>query len=141
MSVMDFCGRPRLLSIMRDVSQRIRTEKILSQQIQDQMREQVTLLAISHALASTLEIQPGMILDQLREIIEYTHCALFALEDSALVTMATRGTPQLEGSEPFRIHLQGEKTLAEQKLVMVEDISGEIVHLLDKVKLDRGVTA
>ena len=79
MSVMVFRGRPCLLSIMRDVSQRIETEKILGQKIEDQMREQATLLAISHTLASTLEFQPGMILDQLREIIEYTHCALFAL--------------------------------------------------------------
>ena len=111
MSVIVFRGRPCLLSIVRDVSQRIQTEKILGQQIEDQMREQATLLAISHTMASTLEFQPGMILDQLREIIEYTHCALFALVDSALVTMATRGTPQLEGSAPFRIHLQGPETL------------------------------
>jgi PAS domain S-box-containing protein len=136
MSVIVFCGRLCLLSVMRDVSQRIQTEKILGQQIEDQMREQATLLAISHTLASTLEIQPGMILHQLREIIEYTHCALFALEDSALVTMATRGTPQLEESEPFRIHLQGEETLAAlfngHKPIRIADIwsdEGDARHL------------
>ena len=102
-------GRPCLLSILRDVSQRIQTEKILGGQIETQMREQATLLAISHTLASTLEFQPGLILDQLREIIEYTHCGLFALEDSTLVTLAMRGTPQLERSSPFRIHVQGRK--------------------------------
>ncbi len=112
MSLIFFRNRPCLLSVTRDVSRRIQTEKILGRQIENQMREQATLLAISHTLASTLEFQPGMILDQLREIIEYTHCALFALEDSALVTMATRGTPQLEGSAPFRIHLHGPETLA-----------------------------
>jgi signal transduction histidine kinase len=52
-----------------------------------------------------------LILDQLREIIEYTHCGLFALEDSTLVTLAMRGTPQLEQSAPFRIHLQSSQTL------------------------------
>jgi PAS domain S-box-containing protein len=111
-SAIVFRGRPCLLSVLRDVSQRIQKEKILDRQIENQMREQATLLAISHTLASTLEFQPAMIIDQLREIIEYTHCALFALEDSALVTMATRGTPELEGSEPFRIHLHGPETLA-----------------------------
>jgi two-component system nitrate/nitrite sensor histidine kinase NarX len=75
------------------------------------MREQATLLAISHTLASTLEFQPGLILDQLREIIEYTHCGLFALEDSKLVTLEMRGRPQLEGSSPFRIQLHGPETL------------------------------
>ena len=45
------------------------------------MREQVILLAISHTLASTLELQPGLILDQLHEIIEYSHAGLFSFED------------------------------------------------------------
>jgi two-component system nitrate/nitrite sensor histidine kinase NarX len=130
-SVIVFRGRPCLLSIMRDVSQRIRTEKILGRQIEDQLREQATLLAISHTLASTLEFEPDMILDQLREIIEYTHCALFALEDSALVTMATRGTPQLVESSPVRIHLHGPETLAAlfngHKPIRIADIWSEDV--------------
>jgi two-component system nitrate/nitrite sensor histidine kinase NarX len=111
-SLIDYRGRPCVLSVIRDVSQRIQTEKILSGQIEARMREQATLLAISHTLASTLEFQPGLILDQLREIIEYTHGGLFVLQDSALVTVATRGTPQLEGSSPFHIHLQAPETLA-----------------------------
>ena len=111
-SAINYRGRPCLLSVIRDVSQRIQTEKILGRQIEVQMREQATLLAISHTLASTLEFQPGLILDQLREIIEYTHGGLFVLEDSTLVTLAMRGTPQLEGSSPFRIQLQGPETPA-----------------------------
>ncbi len=110
-SKISYRGRPCLLSVIRDVSQRIQTEKVLSEKIEAQMREQATLLAISHTLASTLEFQPGLILDQLREIIEYTRCGLFALEDSTLATLAMRGTPQLEGSSPFRIHLQGPETV------------------------------
>src|SRR5688572_21145342 len=111
-SRIDYQGRPCLLSVIRDVSQRIQREKFLAGQVEARMREQATLLAISHTLASTLEFQPGLILDQLREIIEYTHCALFALEDAVLVTLAMRGTPQLEESAPFRIHLPGPETLA-----------------------------
>lgn len=111
-SAIDYRGRPCLLSVIRDVSQRIQTEKTLGEQIEARLREQATLLAISHTLASTLEFQPGLILDQLREIIEYTHCGLFALEDSVLVTLAMRGTQQLEQFSPFRIHLKGSETLA-----------------------------
>ena len=73
--------------------------------------EQATLLEISHTLASTLELQPGLILDQLRKIIEYTHGGLFALEGSSLVTLAMRGTSQLEQSAPIRIHLNAPETL------------------------------
>jgi two-component system nitrate/nitrite sensor histidine kinase NarX len=111
-SAINYRGRPCLLSAIRDISQRIETEKNLGERIEVQMREQATLLAISHTLASTLEFQPGLILDQLREIIEYTHCGLFALEDSNLVTRAMRGTPQLVGAAPFRIHLPGPESLA-----------------------------
>jgi len=111
-SVINYRGRPCLLSVIRDVSQRIQTEKTLGGQIEARMREQATLLAISHTLASTLEFQPGLILDQLREIIEYTHGGLFVVEDSMLVTLAMRGTPLLEGSAPFRIHFQGPDTPA-----------------------------
>jgi len=111
-SAINYRNRLCLLSIMRDVSQRIQTEKNLSGQIKARMREQATLLAISHTLASTLELQPGLILDQLGEIIKYNRAGLFGLEDSTLVTLAMRGTPQLERSSPIRIHLQGPETLA-----------------------------
>ena len=111
-SMIKYRGHPCLLSVIRDVSKRIQTEKTLGEKIEVQMREQATLLAISQTLASTLEFQPGLILDQLRAIIEYTHCGLFALEGSTLVTLAVRGTPELEGALPFRIHLQGPETLA-----------------------------
>jgi len=111
-STIYYRGRACLLSVIRDISQRIQTEKILGEKIEAQMREQATVLAISHTLASTLEFQPGLILDQLREIIEYTYCGLFALEDATLVSLALRGTPILEAASPFRIHLQGPETLA-----------------------------
>ena len=111
-SMILYRDRPCLLSIIRDVSQRVQTEKNLDGRTESQLREQASLLAISHILASTLEFQPGLIIDQLREIIEYSHCGLFALEDSTLVTLAMRGTPQLEGSSPLRIRVQGPETMA-----------------------------
>ncbi|MBI9047079.1 MAG: PAS domain S-box protein [Anaerolineaceae bacterium] len=101
-----------LLGIVRTGSERIQTEQNLQRRIDIRSHEQDMLLSISHTLASTLEIQPGLILDQLREIIEYSNGGLFALEDSSLVTLAMKGGPQLEQSPPFHIHLQGPETLA-----------------------------
>jgi signal transduction histidine kinase len=80
--------------------------------LEERVHEQAMLLAISHTLASTLELQPGLILDQLREIIEYTHGGLFALEDSTLVTLAMRGTQLLEQSAPIHMHLNTPESLA-----------------------------
>ena len=131
-SLINYRGRPCLLSVMWDVSQRIQTEKILDEKIETQLREQATLLAISHTLASTLEFQPGLILDQLREIIEYRHCGLFALQDSTLVTLAIRGTPQLEQSSPLRIPLQGPEPLVTlfngHKSIRIADIGSDNVQ-------------
>ena len=104
-SAINYRGRPCLLSVIRDVSQRIQIEKILSTQVDARMREQAALLAISHTLASTLELQPGLILDQLREIIEYDHAGLFSFDDPILITLAMRGTGHLEQSAPISIHL------------------------------------
>ena len=122
-------GRMCLLGIVRDVSERVQAEQNLQQRIDIRAHEQDTLLSISHTLASTLELQPDLILDQLREIIEYTHGGLFALEDSTLVTLAMRGTPQLEQSSPFRIHLQGPETLATlfngHRTIRIADVRSE----------------
>jgi PAS domain S-box-containing protein len=111
-STINYRGRTCLLSAIRDVSRRIQVEKDLSEQIEARRREQATLLAISHTLASTLELQPGLILDQLREIIKFTQGGLFALEDSTLVTLAMRGTLQLERSAPISIHSNTPEKLA-----------------------------
>ena len=73
--------------------------------LKQQVLEQATLLAISHTLASTLELQPGLILDQLCEIIEFMHGGLFALAGSELISLAVRGTQNLNQSSPIHVHL------------------------------------
>jgi PAS domain S-box-containing protein len=120
-------GRPCLLSVVRDVSRRLQTEQLLLQQEEVRQREQSTLLDISHTLASTLQLKPDLILDQLRVIVEYSHAALFVLEDSALVTIALRGVQRPEGIAPFRIHLDGPEVLArlfnEHRPLRIADVS------------------
>ena len=76
-----------------------------NQLLEQQVHEQATLLTISHTLGSTLELQQGLILDQLCQIVEFIQGGLFMLEDSTLVSLAMRGTPQLEPSAPIRINL------------------------------------
>jgi PAS domain S-box-containing protein len=117
-------GRACLLGVVRDVSLRIRSEQKLHERVKARTREQTTLLEISHTLASDLELQPGLILDQLREIIEYTHAGLFGLSDSTLTALAIRISPasgiapngasapkQLEQASPLQIRLEDPKTL------------------------------
>jgi two-component system nitrate/nitrite sensor histidine kinase NarX len=105
-------GRPCLLSLVRDVSERVQAEQLLQQRVEARTREQSTLLEISQTLASALELQPALILDQLRVIVEYTYAGLFVLEDSALVALAMRGPQHVEQAVPFRVRLDGPETLA-----------------------------
>ena len=106
-----FQARPCLLSVVRDVSERINAERLLHQRVELHTREQSTLLEISQTLASALELKPGLILDQLRVLIEYTHAELFVLEGTAMVALAVRGSQRLEETVPFRIRLEGPETL------------------------------
>ena len=105
-------GRPCLLGVVRDVSRHIQADQRLHQRVEARTREQAALLEISHALASTLELQPELVLEQLREIIEYRHAALFGLTDSTLTALAVRGPQLLERAAPFQVRLRGTETLA-----------------------------
>ena len=93
------------LTVVRDVSVRVQAEQLLRQQVDARTREQSTLLEISQTLASALELKPGLILDQLRVIIEYTHAVLFALKESDLVALSVRGSQRLKQAMPFHIRL------------------------------------
>ncbi len=104
-------GRACALAVIRDVTKRVQAERQLRQRMGMREREQATLLEISQTLASTLELRPSLILDQLRVLIKYTHASLFTLEDSTLVALAVRGTKQLEQTTPIRVRLNGKKTL------------------------------
>jgi PAS domain S-box-containing protein len=100
------------LAVIRDVSKRVHAERQLQQRVEVRAHEQSTLLEISQTLASTLELQPGLILDKLGMLIQYTRAGIFTLEASSLVALAMRGMDRLEDSQPFCIRLKGEETLA-----------------------------
>ena len=100
-----------LLSVTRDVSQRVKAEQLLQQRVEERTREQSTLLEVSQTLASALELQPDLILDQLRVIIDYSHAGLFRLKDSTLAALALRGPQPLEQAMPFQIRLQSPEAL------------------------------
>ncbi|MBK9925106.1 MAG: PAS domain S-box protein [Anaerolineales bacterium] len=106
-----FQGRSCMLSIVRDVTERINAERLLHERVELHTREQATLLDISQTLASALELKPGLILDQLRVLVEYTHAELFLLDGTEMVALAVRGSQRLEETIPFRIRLKGPETL------------------------------
>jgi two-component system nitrate/nitrite sensor histidine kinase NarX len=100
-----------LVSAIRDVSERVQAERLLREQVSARLREQSILLEISQKLASGLDLKPGLILDQLRVIVEYTHAVLFVLQELELVARAVRGSQRLKEAMPFQIRLKSPESL------------------------------
>jgi two-component system nitrate/nitrite sensor histidine kinase NarX len=125
-------GRLCLMGMVRDISERVRVEQSLLQDAQTHAHEQAILLELSYTLASTLEFRPGLILEQLHEMIRYTHGAFFSIEASTLVTLAMRGTKQLEQSAPIHIPLNIPETLVilfnEHQPIRIADIWSDDPH-------------
>ncbi len=122
-------GRTCALALLRDVSQRARAEFQDRQRAEVRVHEQTVLLEISQTLASTLELQPGLILDHLRVLIPYTRAGLFTLEDSTLVARSVRGAEPIEKSTPFHIRLSGKEGIPAlfngHRPIRIADLSGD----------------
>lgn len=128
-NAISYLGRSCFLGIIREVNQGINTDQLPSRPVDTRKRDQDMLLTISHTLASTLELQPGLILDQLWGIVEYSRGGFFAVENSTLISLALRGTPRLEQSPQLQIHLQGQETLDNllnrRQPIRIADITSE----------------
>ena len=128
-TALPYRDRPCLLGVVRDVSQRIQADLHLNQRVEARTREQSALLEVSHALASTLELQPGVILDQLRGIVECEKAGLFALTDSTLTALALRRTWQEEQTASLPIHLEGPQTatalLTAPRPIRISDVGSD----------------
>ena len=101
----DFHGKTCIFSILNDVSLWVSSKKALQERADIHDREQSALLDISQNLASSLELNPCIVLDQLRVVIEYVQGVLFTIEDDTLVAAYALGSRSLEKSLPFAIQL------------------------------------
>ena len=78
-----------------------RSYEQLEQRVEERTRELSSLLEISHTVASTLQLKPllGLILDQLKLLIDYTGSSILTLEGEDLVFLDNRNpVPRRGGS-------------------------------------------
>ncbi len=111
-SPMEYEGHECWIGLVRDVTERMDAEQMLLHHISARTREQAALLELSQTLASTLEFQPGWILEQLRKVVEYKHAGFFIVDGSTLLVSAMRGTAELEQSPSIVVSLQAADTVA-----------------------------
>jgi PAS domain S-box-containing protein len=120
-------SRACVLSVVRDVSKRVRAEAALLQEAEARQREQAAVLDISHTLASTLELKPDLILDQLAAIVQYSRAVLFVIRDSALEAVAVRGVPEPADGTRFQVQMDGPEVLVElfneHRPIQIADVS------------------
>ena len=95
---------------------------------EEALREQSTLLDISHALASTLEFRPDLILDQLHILVAYGHAALFVMDDSTLKAVAWQGIQPGNAAAALRIQMDDPEMLArlfnQHHPIRIADVAG-----------------
>jgi PAS domain S-box-containing protein len=86
-------GNLRTSMVLRDITERVRLreavrerEELLEQRVGERTRELAAVLQLSHALASTLNLQdlPGLVLDGVRAFVEYDRASLWIIEGSDL---------------------------------------------------------
>ena len=83
--------------MIRDITEQVQAQQLLEQRVEERTRELTSLLEISHTVASTLQLKPllGLILDQLKTVVDYTSAAILTVEGDDMVLLDSRSpTPE-----------------------------------------------
>ena len=82
-----------LLNVSIDATERVMARQTLEQRVDERTRELSTLLQISQNVSSTLNLDTllGMVLEQLRSVVDYNGASLMALDGEQLSILAYRG--------------------------------------------------
>jgi len=83
------------------VTEQVEARHLLEQRVEARTRELTALLDVSHNLTSMLELRPllGVILDQLKGVVEYSGAAISILDGDTL--------RQIERRAPFAEEVEG----------------------------------
>jgi PAS domain S-box-containing protein len=121
----------RLEGIITDVTDRIQSRHLLQQRVEERTRELGTLLSVSTSVASTLELRPllGVILDQLKQVVDHVAAAIFALDgDDTLRLLDYRGpTEHADLAWRWRLSDAGHSSevIARREPVIIPDVRGD----------------
>jgi len=86
-------GRVHVLSVVRDVTERERSLRLLEQKVAERTRELSTLLEISNTVASNLQLKPllRVVLEQLQIVLGCTGATIFIIEGDELLIVDHHG--------------------------------------------------
>jgi PAS domain S-box-containing protein len=105
-----------------------RREQELEYRVGERTRELSTILNVSQNMSSTLEIDVlmGMLLDELRRLVDYTGCAIYLVENDDLCVLDYRGPLPRESMLQIRLPLDNavgpSDVLARREPVIIGDL-------------------
>jgi PAS domain S-box-containing protein len=120
-----------LEGFVTDITERVTARRNLEQRVEERTHELSTLLDVSHNVASTLELEPllGLILEQLKPVVDYDAASVMILEEEELRLVAYRGPiPQEEALQVrFNVHEAGVNRAVVERLepVLIPDVRGD----------------
>lgn len=97
-------GAPHALYLLHDVSDRERSVRLLERRVQERTHELSTLLQVSRAVVSTLQLGPllAQTLNRLKDVVDYEAAAIFSLDDEDALTLLDDRGPRAPESLPRR---------------------------------------
>jgi len=97
-------GRVHVLSVVRDVTEREQSLRLLEQKVAERTRELSTLLEISNIVASNLQLKPllRVVLEQMQIVLGSTGATILVVEGEELVILDHRG-PRAEAIAGSRL--------------------------------------
>jgi signal transduction histidine kinase len=130
-TTLTYRGKPHALSVSRDVTEQVQAQQLLEQRVEERTRELASLLEISHTVASTLHLKQllGLILDQLKTVVDYTSAAILTVEGDDLVLLDSRSPTPEEQLRQIRFLPQRMgpiwETIASRQSILLPDMRDE----------------
>jgi PAS domain S-box-containing protein len=119
-----------LEGFITDITERVTARRNLEQRVEERTHELSTLLDVSHNVASTLELEPllGLILEQLKPVVDYDAASVMILDEDELRLLAYRGPIPQEEALQIRFDVEDagvNRTVIERlEPVLIPDVRG-----------------
>jgi PAS domain S-box-containing protein len=109
-------GEPHLLSMVRDITERVRSIQLLEARVKERTRELSTLLEVSRSISATLEQRPllALVADQIQRLLPAASILLYVLDEDRLTLAEHRGFSRDMASDE-RIDLSDPQVLEEAR--------------------------
>jgi PAS domain S-box-containing protein len=120
-----------LEGFVTDITERVTARRHLEQRVEERTHELSTLLDVSHNVASTLELEPllGLILEQLKPVVDYDAASVMVLEEEELRLLAYRGPIPQEEALQIRFDVAdagvNRAVIERREPVLIPDVCGD----------------